>query len=201
MKKPFGTRLLAACLSVVMLTAMVPPAWAAEDTSLDNDAVQGPLTPQPESPLADGDGTDDTPEAPIVLRSVSLDQQSMSLKVGERGILTAKLTTTDGTVLDSIPQGTTVHWESNAPDEVKVLNDGSLTIQVEALKTAETNDPIKEVSITVTVTPSGQAPLPVATCNVTVSPNTPPGITVTPQTLELAPGQSGQLLAAVTPRS
>ena len=202
MKKPFGTRLLAACLSVVMLTAMVPPAWAAEDTSLGNDAVQAPLTPQPESPLADGDGTDDTPEAPIVLRSVSLDQQSMSLKVGERGTLTAKLTTTDGTVIDYIPQGTTVHWESNAPDEVKVLtSDGSLTIQVEALKTAETNDPIKEVSITVTVTPSGQAPLPIATCNVTVSPNTPPGITVTPQTLELAPGQSGQLLAAVTPET
>ena len=138
MKKPFGTRLLAACLSVVMLTAMVPPAWAAEDTSLGNDAVQAPLTSQPESPLADGDGADDTPEAPIVLRSVSLDQQSMSLKVGERGTLTAKLTTTDGTVIDYIPQGTTVHWESNAPDEVKVLtSDGSLTIQVEALKTAE----------------------------------------------------------------
>lgn len=180
MKKFQKNRFLAFLLVLTMLVAAVPSAWAADE--------------------ADGDGSSQQ-ETPTIT-SVSLNSQTMALKEGETGTLTAKLQASDGSIMNSIPQGTTVRWESNAPDEVRVLTaSGSLTIQIEALKTADTDDPIKEVSITVTVTRADGVALPSATCNVTVSPNVPAGVSVTPQTLELAPGQVGQLMATITPET
>lgn len=201
MKKPMKNRLLAVLLALAMLAAMVPGAWADGDEELTNgtQGSQGEETGQGEDLSGGGQEDGDTGQTAAVA-SVSLDQHSMALKVGETGTLTAKLQAADGSPIETIPEGTTVKWESSDPDEVRVLTaEGSLTTQVEALKTAETNDQIQDVSITVTVTPKGQPSLPTDTCNVTVSPNTPAGVTVTPQTLELAPGQTGQIYATVTP--
>ena len=77
---------------------------------------------------------------------------------GEEGTLTAHLQDSAGQPITAIPDGTRVEWESSDPQEVQVMTaSGSLVIKVKALKTAETNDPVKEVSITVTVTPAGGA--------------------------------------------
>ena len=139
------------------------------------------------------------PEPAPVAAQVSLDQQTMSLKVGEEGTLTAHLQDSAGQPITAIPDGTQVEWESSDPQEVQVMTaSGSLVIKVKALKTAETNDPVKEVSITVTVTPPGGVGI-LATCNVTVSPTDPASVAVNPKDLELAPGQTGQLSASVSP--
>ena len=204
MRQPVSSRLLALLLVLVMLFAMVPSAWAAGGT----DGEDGTGTTQEEGGNQDGgdgtDGTDGTepPETPPVVASISLDQTTMPLKVGEKGTLTVKLEDSSGKEIATIPEGTKVEWVSSDPEEVRVLTaSGSLTTQVEALKTAETNDPVKEVSITVTVTPKDSTALPPATCNVTVSPNDPAGVAVYPKDLELAPGQTGQLSATVSPET
>lgn len=176
MRQPIGSRLLALLLVLVMLFAMVPAAWAAPE------------------------GEDEGESEAVTVIGVSLDKTNLQMKVGETVTLKATLQGEDGKTIETIPQGYEVEWKSTDDAEVKVLTvNGSLTTQIKAIKTPETNDPVKEVSITVTVKKSDGTTLPTATCSVTVSPNEPDGITVSPATLELGPGQSGQLYATITP--
>lgn len=180
MRQPIGSRLLALLLVLVMLFSMAPAALAGDETA-----------------GGDGDGTSTTP---VVVKSVSLDKTALQMKVGETVTLKATLQGEDGKTIETIPQGYEVEWKSTDDAEVKVLTvSGSLTTQIKAIKTPETNDPVKEVSITVTVKNHDGTTLPTATCNVTVSPNEPDGITISPATLELGPGKSGNLYATVTP--
>ena len=181
MRQPIGSRLLALLLVLVMLFSMAPAALAGDET-------------------AGGDGGG-TPTAPVKVTGVSLNQTTLSMKVEETATLTAKLKTDTGD-LEELPSGYKVKWESSANDEVQVIDvSGSLTTQIKAIKTAETNDQTKEVSITVTVAPEDGGKGVTATCNVTVSPNEPDGITISPATLELGPGQSGYLTPKVTPET
>lgn len=181
MRQPIGSRLLALLLVLVMLFSMAPAALAGDET-------------------AGGDG-DGTPTAPVKVTGVSLNQTTLSMKVEETATLKATLKTETGD-LEELPSDYEVKWESSANDEVQVIDaNGSLTTQIKAIKTAETNDQTKEVSITVTVTPKDGGKGVTATCNVTVSPNEPDGITISPATLELGPGQSGYLTAKVTPET
>ena len=193
MKRPIGNRLLALLLALVMLFAMAPAAFADETGNTpretQDDVDSGRTSP------------DDLSEAPAVVAKVSIDQKTMSLKVGMEGTLTVKLEDADGKAITEIPEGTTVEWKSGDPEEVRVVTaSGVLTTQIEALKTADTNDTVKEVSITVTVTPAGGTGL-TATCNVTVSPNDPAGVSLNDYDLELAPNQTGQLSATVSPET
>lgn len=194
MKKSLGSRLLALLLALVMLASLAPAAFAGDDMSIDDtDAEQGEgIQTEPEEPEV---------STPTDIANIALNHDTMTLKVGEKGTLTVKLEDSTGKEITEIPAGTRIEWKSNAEDEVKVLNtSGSLTTEIEALKTAETNDETKEVSITVTVTPEGGTGL-TDTCNVTVSPNDPAGVAVSPKDLELGPGQTGQLSASVSPET
>ena len=194
MKKSLGSRLLALLLVLVMLASLAPAAFAGDDMSIDDtDAEQGEgIQTEPEEPEV---------STPTDIANIALNHDTMTLKVGEKGTLTVKLEDSTGKEITEIPAGTRIEWKSNAEDEVKVLNaSGSLTTEIEALKTAETNDETKEVSITVTVTPEGGTGL-TDTCNVTVSPNDPAGVAVSPKDLELGPGQTGQLSASVSPET
>ena len=171
MKQPIGNRLLAWLLVLVMAVSLTPAAWAT-------------------------DGTPDTnpPPATGTVTGVSLSTGTMALKVGETADLTATLVGAT-----ELPEGATVSWTSGDPNEVQVLPpDDKLTVQIKALKTAETNDQVKEVSITVTVKIKDGESF-TATCNVTVSPSDPSGVVVTPSEVELAPTQTRNLTAQVTP--
>lgn len=58
------------------------------------------------------------------------------------------------------------------------------------------------MAVTVTVTPPpGAGEARMDTCSVTVNAADPTGVTVTPTTLELAPGYTGRLTAAVFPET
>lgn len=185
MRQPIGSRLLALLLVLVMLFAMVPAAWAA--------------------PGEDGDDEDggETPPATVTVEKVSLGSETMSLKVGETATLTAKLMDSEGKTIETLPEGYTIDWKSDAPQEVEInyTDSQNLTAKIKALKTAETNDPNVPVPITVTVSETNSGKGISATCKVTVSPNEPDGLTVSPATIELGPGQSEQLYATVTPET
>ena len=73
-----------------------------------------------------------------------------------------------------------------------------MQVEVEALKTAETNEPIKAVSLTVTVTLKDGKPMSAA-CDVIVSPAEPSGIMLNTYSEELAPNGTVQLRATITP--
>lgn len=177
MRQPIGSRLLAQLLVLAMLFSMAPAALAVDDT---------------------GDG-DEASTTPVEVKNITISQETMSLKVGQKGTLTVKLTDGEGSEIAEIPEGTTVEWKSDSPNEVNVLTAvNSLTTQIEALETAASSDQIKEVTITVTVTPKGGKGI-IATCKVTVSPNGPSGVTLSDTDIELGPGQSGRLFATVTP--
>ena len=190
MKTSIRKRLLSLFLALAMLAALTPAAVAVDGAESGDGA----------GIVQDGNSQDDGTQETVVPSSVSLSQTTMSLKVGENGTLTATLKDASGQEITTIPQGVKVEWTSTDPQEVSVTPaSGSLTASVQALKTAETNDNIKEVSITVTVTRADGTALPPQTCNVLVSPNVPDGVSVTPNQIELAPEQKTTLTAAVTP--
>lgn len=174
MKHPLGSRLLS-LLTVLSLCAALSPAASAAD-----------------------DGTEaETPS----LESVFVTPESTALKVGETQVLTASVTFSDGSM--SLPAGSSVVWEvaNDRKDEVSVTPAGSnaLTATVEALAVPETTEE-KSVTVSVTVIPpigSGEAKK--ATCTITVTPADPTGVFISPTTLEVAPGYTGQLTATVLP--
>lgn len=159
------------------------------------------------SPTALAAGTEE--EGPA-LTGVMLNHSTMSMAVGQSDTLSATLQMSDGSTLETLPTGYTAVWTvaNDRGDEVRVTADGenNLTATVEALALADTNEPVKAVSVTITVTPAGAAQGQQASCQVTVSAAEPPGVTVSPKTMELSPietaaNHTGRLAATVTPAS
>lgn len=175
MKHTLGSRLLSLLLSLSLCAALSPAALAEEDPG-----AQAP-----------------------VLQAVSVTPEAAALKVGQTQVLTASVTLSDGST--TLPEGSSVAWEvaNGREDEVSVTptSINSLTATVEALAVPETTEE-ETVAVTVTVTPpSGGGEAQKDTCTITVSPADPTGVSVTPTTLELAPGYTGQLTATVFPET
>lgn len=145
--------------------------------------------------------------APATLKSVTLNS-ALSMKVGETTNLAAKVTMSDNSAYTitndtQLPQGMKVTWEveDNRDDEVRVTQDPVHPLQAElnARTVAASNEPNKEVSVTVTVRMGGDTKT--ATCKVMVQSAEPAGVTITPNSLELVPGSTGTLKATVKPDS
>lgn len=173
MKHTLGSRLLSLFLALTLCAALSPTALGVEDSDAG------------------------TP----VLQSVSVTPETAALKVGETQVLTTAVTLSDGSTV--LPEGATVDWEvaNGREDEVSVTpaSPNALTATVEALAVPKTTED-QTVAVTVTVTPpSGSGEAQKDTCTITVSPADPTGVSVTPTTLELAPGYTGQLTATVLP--
>ena len=135
------------------------------------------------------------------LESVAVAPGTAALKVGEHQTLNATITMSDGST--TLPAGSNVKWEEvdGRYDEVKITPTGvySLSADVEALAIPETTEK-RSVQIKVTVTPpAGYGVADSAICEITISPNEPSGVVVTPATVELAPGGSKALIATVNP--
>ena len=223
MKKKLWNRGLSLLLVLAMLVSLAPAAFASEaapggtETVTEETETPGTGTETPgtgtETPgtgtETPGTGTEtpgtgtETPgeETEPPLRTpyqVNLTPSTVSRKVGETARLTASVTDASGAPVTSLPEGVTIRWVSSDPLEVSVTDSTGLTTEIQALKTAETDDPIKEVTITVTVTANGVGYTD--TCQVTVSPTDPTGLTITPgDDVELDPNGTLALSAAITP--
>ncbi|WP_308856436.1 S-layer homology domain-containing protein [uncultured Oscillibacter sp.] len=171
MRHTMGSRLLSLLLAFSLCAAVSPAALAEEETGAPS------------------------------LERVSLEPGSAALKVGQTQVLTASVILSDGTT--ELPEGFSVDWSvaDGREDEVSVTPAGSnsLTATAEAMAVPETTED-ETVAVTVTVTPPvGMGEAQKDTCTITVSPADPTGISVTPTTLELAPGYTGRLSATVVP--
>ena len=113
----------------------------------------------------------------IPVTGVSLDKTEMELTVGE----TAKLTPT---VTPENATDKSVTWSSSAATVATVEGDGTVT----AVK-------VGTATITVKTTDGGKT----ATCKVTVKPVQVTGVTVSPTTLKIKEGKTGQLKASISP--
>ena len=174
MKRNLRSRGISLLLVFAILASLAPAAFASEET-----------------------GTGGRMAAPY---QVNLSPSVVSMKEGETVPLTASVTDASGDPVTTLPDGVTVNWKSSDPTEVSVTNSNDLTTEIQALKTAETDDPIKEVTITVTITADGIG-YP-DTCQVTVSPTDPTGLTITPgDDAELEPRGTLALSASITPEN
>ena len=162
------------------------------------------------SPVALADEPEEPEATAPTLTSVTLDHYTLAMTVGQSDTLSATLQMSDGSTTQTLPEGYTAVWAvaNDRGDEVRVTTstENSLTATLEALALADTNEPVKAVSVTITVTKEGEAQGQQATCQVTVSAAEPPGITVSPKTLELSPietaaNHTGRLTASITPAS
>lgn len=140
--------------------------------------------------------------------SVTLDQNTLTLTVGQTATLNATVRMADGQAYTTLPEGYTAQWTvaKDREDEVSVAYDQESPLQatVKAQAVAATNEPVKEVSVTATITREGESQGKEASCKITVAAAEQPGVTVTPDTLELSPietaaNHTGQLRALVTP--
>ena len=173
------SRLLSLVLTLALLLSLVPAALAAEPGEA---------------------------EGGVTLERVTLSQETLTLTVGQSPTLTATLHMSDGSTTTTLPEGYTAAWAVEKDrDEVSVTPDsGSLTAVVKALKLADTDEEDDPIVVSVTVTPKDAAVGQTASCQVTVIPDEPEGVMVTPETLELSPTETalnhtGQLTARVTP--
>lgn len=170
MNHTLASRLLSLLLVLTLCAALTPAAGAEEFPTAGTVEVPAGETP--------------------TLESVALTPEAAALKVGQTQVLTAAVRMSDGST--DLPEGSSVVWEvaNGRSDEVSVTAAGpnSLIATIEALAVPETTqDPT--VAVTVTVTPPpGAGEARMDTCSVTVNAADPTGVTVTPTTLELAPG-------------
>ena len=187
-------RLLSLLLCLTLMFSMLPSALAED---------------------GDEDGGEDgaEPSSTITAVSVSLDRQTLNMKVSEKDTLTAEVTVTESTT-DGQSSQRTLEWEEfnklggtiswnidadfNGRATVEKITD-SFKATVTALKTAETNQ-ATEVPIVVTV---NLPPIPAttATCKLTVEPPDASGIALSSYSEELAPGGTVQLNATISPET
>ena len=163
-------RILALLLSLVMLASLTPAALASVE-------------------LPDA-------EAAPTLTSVTLNPDHADLLDGQTVTLTAILS---GENVDQLPDiSVTWSFEHNIPERVQIVerDDSKYTIVLRAVGTAETTES-EPVTVVVTVA-SGDTRV-TDTCDITVSPAEPAGITVRPTETEILPGNSEKLTATVTP--
>lgn len=149
------SRLLSLVLTLALLLSLVPAALAAEPGEA---------------------------EGGVTLERVTLSQETLTLTVGQSPTLTATLHMSDGSTTTTLPEGYTAAWAVEKDrDEVSVTPDsGSLTAVVKALKLADTDEEDDPIVVSVTVTPKDAAVGQTASCQVTVIPDEPQGVTVTP---------------------
>ena len=140
------------------------------------------------------------------LKNVMVSNETLAMKVGQTTDLTATVVLSDNSAYtvgsDTLPVGMTVEWtvEDNRNDEVTVTPTADpLKATVTAIDVAPTNAEHKEVTIKVTARWNNL--VRIATCEVTVSPEDPASVTVTPATTEIAPGGKLQLYATVKPET
>ena len=140
------------------------------------------------------------------LKNVMVSNETLAMKVGQTTDLTATVVLSDNSAYtvgsDTLPVGMTVEWDvvDNRDNEVAVTPTADpLKVTVTAIDVAPTNAEHKEVTIKVTA--SWNNLVRIATCEVTVSPEDPASVTVTPATTEIAPGGKLQLYATVKPET
>ena len=140
------------------------------------------------------------------LRNVIVSNENVTLKEGQTKDLTATVTLNDNSAYtvnsDTLPKDLKVTWtvKDNRDDEVSVVKTGNgLGATITALRVADTNERVKEVTVQVTAELNGK--FSYATCKVLVQTEDPAGVTVTPATQEIAPGGKIQLHATVKPET
>ena len=140
------------------------------------------------------------------LKNVTVSNETLAMKVGQTTDLTATVVLSDNSAYavgsDTLPVGMTVEWtvEDNRDNEVTVTPTADpLKATVTAIDVAPTNAEHKEVTIKVTARWNNL--VRIATCEVTVSPEDPASVTVTPSSTEIAPGGKLQLYATVKPET
>lgn len=168
--------------------------------------------------LADGEGDGDEGEATTyTLKSVTLTPSTVpSLKVGAIQELTAKITVeaktgdetkteefTSDTPAENLPEGLDIKWTvtEGRENEVSITKNEAYPLKAtaKARAIAPTNANPKAVYVTVTATlPNGNGK---ATCDITVIPAEDPGIKLSASKIELAPNETKQLIATITPET
>ncbi|MGO5114619.1 S-layer homology domain-containing protein [Candidatus Avoscillospira sp. LCP25S3_F1] len=140
------------------------------------------------------------------LKNVTVSNKTLAMKVGQTTDLTATVVLSNNSAYavgsDTLPVGMTVEWtvEDNRNNEVTVTPTADpLKATVTAIDVAPTNAEHKEVTIKVTARWNNL--VRIATCEVTVSPEDPASVTVTPSSTEIAPGGKLQLYATVKPET
>lgn len=177
-------RLTGFLLAALMLFSLMPPA------------------------MAEGEDAGEEPGTEEVTYTASLDQESLSMKVGGTATLsvTVNKENADGTSAamdwDAFQEAKgTIAWEVKAGDENRIKvepKENSFDATVTAVGVGETTQD-KEAVVSVTVKMGEQPPLPVLSCKITVSPSDPAGVTISPATVEVAPGKTATLQATVSP--
>ena len=128
-------------------------------------------------------GCVEKPESdPVSVESITLDQETMTLTVGETGKLTATVTPENVTNLEIV-------WSSADETVVQVAQDGTVT----AVAAGST-------SVSVTANPGAKT----ASCTVTVNAPEPvsvESVTLDQETMTLTVGETGKLTATVTPEN
>lgn len=150
-------RLTGFLLAALMLFSLMPPA------------------------MAEGEDAGEEPGAEEVTYTASLDQESLSMKVGGTATLSVTVSkeTADGTTNMNWEEfseaGGKIQWEVQAEYKGRIEvaeKKDSFSAMVTAIGTGETTEE-KEAVVEVTVTIDGQSLKPMA-CKVTVSPPEPP---------------------------
>lgn len=136
------------------------------------------------------------PEGGGQLTGVTVTPSNLSMKVGERASVRASAA---GLSQDQMKDAR-IEWslENNDPERVRIASGrDSWTVEVEAVNTAETTE-TDPVTLVATVTCQGGAERD--TCAITVVPDQPAGLRITPEgDQELEPGETLQLRAEITP--
>lgn len=200
MKHFTGRRLLSFFLVLALLLALAPAALADESGTGDQ---EGDGTPEGEAPAI---------PVTYTLDSVTISPPSISMKVGETRSLSATVTLSgsDGSTsryspTDPLPAGCQLEiiWEvtNQRGDEAEVIPTGlnAPTATLTAREVADTPDADDPLTVQVSVRLNGAGDTKTAACTVTISPSEPTGLTVSPTTMEVAPGGTDILTAAVTP--
>ena len=179
-------RLTGFLLAALMLFSLMPPA------------------------MAEGEDAGEEPGAEKVTYTAALSNQSLSMKVGGTATLSITINkkNADGTSAamdwDAFQEAKgTIAWEVKAGDENRIKvepKENSFDATVTAVGVGETTQD-KEAVVSVTVKMGEQPSLPVLSCKITVSPSDPAGVTISPATVEVAPGATWQLNAKVSPET
>lgn len=191
MRHTMGSRLLSLLITWAMLLTLVPAALA-------------------------GDGPDSEDIPTYTLKTVSVTPETVpALKVSATQELAATITVevktgdqtetkefTSDTSVEELPEGLDIQWTvaEGRGDEVSVTKNENFPLRAtaKALEIAPTNADPKAVFVTVTATLNGTDK---DECSITVISAETPGIKLSASKIELAPNETKQLVATVTPET
>ena len=172
-KNNLRRRLTGFLLAALMLFSLLPPGMAAEKQTSAN-------------------------------YTASISQETLAMKVGETATLLVAVENAGKTMSweEFEKAKGKIEWAVKKGDEKRIHVEGnpnSFQATVTAKGVGETTQD-KEAVVEVTVTIGGQTMGPMA-CKVTVSPSDPPKVEIAPAMMEVAPGKTEQLQAAVMPET